>query len=116
MKEEKMLTAIRVQPGKAPEIIKIRNTLKAFQDEVGGFIEPYLLPFGDVMILNDDGKNMGLPVNKILLDRYGATLDYFVGTVLIVASNGIEFGSLSKESQSHWLKVFSHKTIYIYEL
>lgn len=111
-----MLTAIRVQPGKAPEIIKIRNTLKAFQDEVGGYIESHLLPYGDMMILNEEGKILGLPLNRILLDRYGATLDYFMGTLLIVASNGIEFGSLTKESQSHWLKVFSQKTIYIYEL
>ena len=32
------MKAIRKKPGCAPEIIEVENTLKALQDEVGGYI------------------------------------------------------------------------------
>ena len=65
-----------------------RFTLDELQALVGGAIEFLDLPDGKVMVLNEDGKMIGLPPNPAAtLRMVGAgtmSHDYAVGNVLIV--------------------------------
>ena len=78
------MKAIRKKPGCAPELIDIDNTLKALQDEVGGYIEAVTLPYGAALICNEEGRILGLPDNGLVC---GVDV---VGTVLIVGTKGEE--------------------------
>ena len=79
------MKAIRKKPGCAPEIIEVENTLKALQQEVGGYIEVITLPYGAAIICNAEDRILGLPDNGRVC---GVDV---VGTVLIVGVNGPEF-------------------------
>ena len=57
------MKAIRKKPGCEPEPIDIDNTLKALQQEVGGYIEVITLPYGAALICNEEGRILGLPDN-----------------------------------------------------
>lgn len=67
------------------EVREMKNTLKAFQDLVGGPIETVgALSGGGVIICNEEGRIMGLPVNF-------AFDSMFAGTVALVGVDGEEF-------------------------
>lgn len=78
------MKAIRKKPGCEPELIDIDNTLKALQQEVGGYIET--VSIADVVIIcNEEGRLCGLPYNCRFVG-----VD-FVGTILVVGRNKDEF-------------------------
>ena len=57
------MKAIRKKPGCEPELVEVENTLKALQQEVGGYIEVITLPYGAALICNEEGRILGLPDN-----------------------------------------------------
>lgn len=79
------MKAIRKKTGCAPEVIEVENTLKALQDEVGGYIETVTLASDAVVICNEEGRLCGLPYNCRFVG-----VD-FVGTILVVGTKGEEF-------------------------
>lgn len=87
-KRNNMIEVIEKLPGKAARIRMIDNTLKAFQDFVGGYIEAVTLPDGVVMICNEEGKWMGLEPNITI------TRDVIVGPVLFCGASGEEFADV----------------------
>lgn len=67
-------------------LVDIDNTLEAKQEYVGGLIQ--VLCINDIdIICNDEGKLMGLPVNRVLLDEKNNILDIFVGNILCCRHN-----------------------------
>ena len=76
---------------------KIKNTLKALQGYVGGYIQVVSLTQGLVVICNEDGKNLKLPVNRAIIDGHGRVYDVVVGNALVVRVDGEEFASISEE-------------------
>lgn len=46
------------------EIREIENTLEAFQDLVGGYIETFTCSTDVTLVINEDGRILGLPVNR----------------------------------------------------
>ena len=73
------MKAIRKEPGCAPELIDIDNTLKALQTEVGGYIETVTIASDVVVICNEEGVRLGMPYNCRFVD-----VD-FVGPILVSA-------------------------------
>ena len=67
-------------------------TLDELQSVVGGYIELIHLPFGRIMVINEEGKLHGLPFNRAATEHAKAALhnDVIVGTVLICAPGEIE--------------------------
>ena len=49
--------------------------LKAAQDFVGGYVEGITFPNGDYLIINEEGKLMGLPLNPEATALWRATFD-----------------------------------------
>ena len=80
---ENTLSVLKITPGQYPQQVEIDNNLKALQEAVGGTIAA-VYPFADpvAIICNDDGKLMGLPLNRALRDEngqmYDGLLEYYV--------------------------------------
>ena len=49
--------------------------LKAAQDFVGGYVEGITFPNGDYLIINEEGKLMGLPLNEKASKLWSETFD-----------------------------------------
>lgn len=92
------MTTIIKRPGRAAFIREISNTLTALQDLVGGYIETLTLGGGIVMIVNEEGKILGLPLNF----RLGS--DSIRGTAVFVSVDGDDFCGLNKAQQSAILR------------
>ena len=82
---ENTLSVLKIAPGQYPQQVEIDNDLKALQQAVGGSIGASY-PFEDpvAIICNDEGKLMGLPLNRALRDEDGQMYDAVAGTFLVV--------------------------------
>ena len=82
---ENTLSVLKIAPGQHPQQVEIDNNLKALQEAVGGTIAA-VYPFADpvAIICNDDGKLMGLPLNRALRDENGQMYDAVAGDFLVV--------------------------------
>ena len=68
----------------------------------GGIVSPilaniYLNAVSYTHLYNDDGKLMGLPLNRALWDEDGLMYDVIAGTFLVVGLGEVDFVSLSPE-------------------
>ena len=70
--EKNPLTVLVIAPGQYPKQVEIDHDLKALQQAVGGNIGASY-PFSDpvAIVYNDEGKLMGLPLNRALRDESG---------------------------------------------
>ena len=99
---ENTLSVLKIAPGQYPQQVEIDNNLKALQEAVGGTIAA-VYPFADpvAIICNDDGKLMGLPLNRALRDENGEMYDAIAGDFLVVGLGEEDFASLN---------LFNHRT------
>ena len=97
-KSKKELDALLVKPNEYPQKVTIGAELKDLQEAVGGTITA-VYPFADpvAIVCNDDGKLMGLPLNRALWDEDGLMYDVIAGTFLVVGLGEEDFVSLSPE-------------------
>ena len=79
------MKVLMVEPGKSPYAAEIESGLKSLQAAVGGDIQA-VYPYEDpvALICNDEGKLMGLPLNRALFDDDGHVYDIVSGNFLIV--------------------------------
>ena len=71
-------------------IANISNTLENLQKIVGGKIETLYLGHGLILIVNEEGKLLGLEPNFRL--EHGAFADVIVGTAIVVGQKDEDFG------------------------
>lgn len=67
--------------------------LRTLQNRVDGYIEIVPLDGETVMVVNEDGKNIGLPFNPRatgVFQKYNHTGDYIVGDVVLCYSEDIQ--------------------------
>ena len=95
------MTAIIKSPGRPAFTREIENSLKTLQDLVGGYIEPVRLPGGICMIVNEEGKLLGLKPN------FRLEHDLIVGTVVFVATSGEDFCGLSVSQENFIWRMMS---------
>lgn len=98
----KMLRVLVVEPNTVPRIEMIKDTLEAKQSLVGGLIEmvtPPTHPDDAVLIVNEEGKLLGLPFNRMLTLENGIPYDVIAGTCFVIRApwDSDEFESLSDE-------------------
>ena len=106
--EENTLSVLKIAPGQYPQQVEIDNDLKALQQAVGGFIGASY-PFADdpvAIVYNDNGKLMGLPLNRALRDEDGQMYDTIAGTFLVVGLSEDDFVSLSPELAQKYEQLF----------
>lgn len=89
------MQCIKIEPGKEPVVSEIDNTLTAMQAYVGGYIETVTLSDGLVVIVNEDGKYMGLPRTGRFLVRE-LQHDILCGNVLVCRRSGSEVAPVGR--------------------
>ena len=81
--KEKNICVLKVEPGKTPEVVTLKNELETLQQAVDGLIE--FLPLdsskGIDLMCNEEGKLIGLEPNR----RVGN--DVIVGTFYVLKCN-----------------------------
>lgn len=97
-KDKKELDALLVKPNEYPQKVTIGAELNDLQEAVGGTITA-TYPFTDpvAIVRNDEGKLLGLPMNRALRDEHGQTYDVLTGSFLVVGLGKEDFASLSPE-------------------
>lgn len=73
-----------IRPGENPVLSEIDGTLESMQKIVRGYIE-ILYPFDDpiALVCNEEGKLLGLPLNRSLRDSCGQNYDAIAGTFFL---------------------------------
>ena len=98
--KEAQILAIVKEPGKPAAVEPLfSNTLEAFQEAVGGYIETVTLASDLVIICNEEGRLIGLPFN---VEVYGCD---FVGPIVVVGVKGDSFCSLKAQRIPHVLRL-----------
>lgn len=103
------MKVLMVEPGKSPYETEIKGGLESLQAAVGGDIQatyPYEDPVA--LICNDEGKLMGLPLNRALYDDGGRMYDIVAGNFLIVGLGEEDFTDLSPDLMEKFSEQFKY--------
>lgn len=104
------MNVLLVEPGKRPAETEIDGSLESMQRIVGGLIQA-VYPFEDpvALICNDEGKLLGLPLNRALYDSTGQIYDIIAGTFFLCRAPGDseDFTSLTEEQLQRYRERFA---------
>ena len=102
------IKVVILEPNKVARIAEIGTELEDLQKVVGGYIEPaYYLDDPDCcVIVNEEGKMNGLPLNRAVYGQDGQMIDIIAGTAFICDCSGENFGSLSDEKLKKYTEKF----------
>ncbi len=108
---------VYVEAGKSPQVKNIEGSLKEMQGLVGGYIE-LLYPFNDtaVIVCNDEGKIMGLPLNRsIKHPETGELYEIIAGNFFICDAppDSDKLESLSSEQVEIYMETFKYPEDFI---
>lgn len=103
------MKVLMVEPGKVPHETEIEGGLKSLQAAVGGDIQA-VYPYEDpvALICNEEGKYMGLPLNRALRDEDGNIYDIVAGNFLIVGLGEEDFTDLDPGLMEKFTDQFKH--------
>ena len=92
------MKVLMVEPGKIPHEADIEPGLRSLQAAVDGYIQA-VYPYEDpvALICNEDGKFMGLPLNRALRDDAGEVYDIIACNFLITGLGEESFSDLSPD-------------------
>lgn len=98
-----------IEPEKTPRVADIPDDLKTLQGIVGGQIEA-VYPYADevALICNEEGKLLGLPLNRSL-EGY----DIIAGTFIVCGLGEEDFASLSKDLLDKYQKKFESPEVFM---
>ena len=108
------MTVLVVEPMKEPYVKEIDPGLHALQAEEGGDIAasyPFDDPVG--LVLNNEGKLIGLDLNRSLRDEHGEIYDIVAGTFLVVGLGEESFTPLSPELAQKYMEHFKQPEQFI---
>ena len=110
---QETMTVLVVEPRKPPYTAEIPVGLDGLSDAVGGPIAA-TYPFDEQvgLICNDEGRNMGLELNRALYDGRGQVYDVIPGTFVIAGLGDGRFTSLPEDLVEKYSRRF--QTIEIY--
>ena len=101
---------IVVEPLEKPTVRDIGSDLESMQQILGGSIEA-VYPFDEpvVLICNEEGKLLNLPLNRALRDSRGDVYDVIAGTFFLCAAppDSEHFESLTDRQVETYLERFA---------
>ena len=104
------MQVVVVDPKKKPTVQDIGSDLESMQKIVGGTIEA-VYPFDEpvVLICNEEGKLLNLPLNRALRTDEGEVYDIISGTFFVCAAppDSDHFAGLSDQQAKTYLERFS---------
>ena len=105
-----------IESMKTPRVKEIDSSLESMQKEVDGYIQA-IYPFEDsvALICNEEGKILGLPLNRALRDENGEIYDIICGTFFLCSALPDEesFSSLSDEQIKHFSKLYQNPELFL---
>lgn len=92
------IKVLLVEAEERPRVVEIGTGLEDLQHAVGGDIE-VVYPFEDRvgLIVNEEGKLIGLSLNRALRDENNEVYDIIAGSFLVAGLTEDNFGSLTEE-------------------
>ena len=105
--KEEFITVLKVEPMKVPEIVQLKNELHALQEAVSigaperGLIEPIGIEDDVDLLLNEEGKLIGLAPNR----RFGD--DILCGVFYVVGQKDGDFCSLPESKMEKYKTIFA---------
>ena len=110
------MRVIIVEPKKKPIVQDIEVGLESMQKIVGGSIEA-VYPFADpvALICNEEGKLLGLPLNRALRDDEGNVYDIISGTFFLCAAppDSEHFESLTDQQVKTYMERFAMPEMFL---
>lgn len=110
------MKVIIVRPLEEPVTSEIEYGLKPMQKIVGGYIQA-IYPFEDpvALICNEEGKLLGLPLNRALRTETGEIYDIVAGTFLLCGAppDSDHFTDLTQEQVETLLHRFRRPELFL---
>lgn len=110
------MNVLLVAPLEPPRAAELDNTLEAMQRAVGGPIQA-VYPFEEpvALICHEEGKLVGLPLNRCLRLDNGEIYDIIAGTFFLCAAppDSEDFESLTAEQIERYARHFARPEIYL---
>ena len=110
--EDQKITVLVVEPCKETYTKEVGN-LEEMQALVGGYIEAVPLSEKEpvVAVVNEDGKNLGLPYNRPLNDENGIVYDILCGTFFVAGAGEEDFVSLTDDQIRQYKEKYDNEMI-----
>lgn len=114
IQQKQTMDVLLVQPGAYPKPVTVGMELEDLQAMVGGDIEA-TYPYDDpaALVMNEEGKLSGMPLNRALRTDDGDIYDIVAGDFLVVGLTEDDFGSLSPELMAKYEKQFHQPETFI---
>ncbi len=114
MEKAETIKVLLVEPNEYPKVIETKTGLEDLQAQVGGYIE-VTYPFEDEvgLIMNEEGKINGLPLNRAIRDEKGEMTDIVAGSFLVVGLTEDSFGSLTGEQIGKFEEMFHQPETFV---
>ena len=108
------MKVLRVEQYKPPFVKEIDPDLESLQSEVEGTVQA-IYPYADpvAILCNDDGKLLGMELNRALRDDDGEIYDAIAGPFLIVGLGDEDFTSLSDDLIEKYRDIFAQPEVFI---
>ena len=107
---------LKVEPGKAPERMKITDDLESIQKVVGGSIQA-IYPFDEplAMVCHEEAKLIGLPLNRALRGEDGKIYDIIAGSFFLCGAppEKESFASLTEDQMKRYEALFHTPEVFI---
>ena len=100
-----MIKVIVKEPRKDAYASEISNTLESFKKIVGGYIEVVSFGLDHMLILNEEGKLIGLQPNIVWND------DVIMGTIILARNEAPEFGSIRPEEENWMIQMLNRASV-----
>lgn len=108
------MDVLLVEPGQYAVMTTISSDLKSMQDTVGGSIEAaYFFEEPVALVCNEDGKNIGLPLNRAVRDDKGEIMDIIAGKFFVCGLTDDNFGSLPEKLQDKFKGIFKRPETFL---
>ena len=104
------LRVLKIAPGREPEVVELDHTLQALQEAVSegapytGYIEIVTVEHsnpGVCLMVNEEGKLIGLPPNRYFRG------DILAGTIYVMGTHFDELTSLTPDQITKYTQLFS---------
>ena len=111
----KKIKALLIKPDEPPKVVDIDYSLESLQNLVGGWTEE-VCPFVDdvALICNEEGKMIGLKLNRALRDESGKIYDIVAGDFLICGLDEYGYCDLSEELINKYTMIFRHPEMFVH--
>lgn len=107
------MKALLVKCNEKPRKINIENNLEKLHELVGGYIECISIDKNVMLVCNDEGKVMDLPMNRYLVID-DELWDIIHGDFFLVGVNGEDFDDLDDGMAKKWSTIFKKTMVVDY--